>query len=207
MKKPKHHKNAIAKLSKADKSLAEVIKNSPEFDIFADSTTTPFAALARSIVFQQLSGKAAGTILGRFKKLYGKKKFPTPADVLKTSDEQMRAVGLSGSKVKALKDLAAKTLDGTLPSSRALNKLDDEAIIAHLTIVRGIGRWTVEMFLIFKMGRLDVLSTGDYGVRKGFAKVYKKRNLPSPEQLAKFGEKWKPYRSLATWYLWRSLEL
>jgi DNA-3-methyladenine glycosylase II len=200
------HAKAIAALKKCDPRLALVIEKAPEFDLIPDKKTTPFAALARSIVYQQLSGKAAASILKKFILSYGSSKFPTPQSVLETSHEKLRDCGLSGSKAYALKDLAAKVVDGTIPTTRKLNRMDDEEIIECLTVVKGIGRWTVEMFLIFKMGRLDIISAGDYGVRKGFAKTYGKRKLPHPKVLLKHSIKWKPYRSLATWYLWRSLE-
>ena len=126
--------------------------------------------------------------------------------VLATPDETFRAAGLSGSKTRALKDLAAKTLDGTVPSGRSLAKMSDDEIIERLTTVRGIGRWTVEMLLLFDLGRLDVWPTTDYGVRKGFAKTFGKRKLPTPKELLRHGEKFRPYRSVAAWYFWRALE-
>ena len=126
--------------------------------------------------------------------------------MLKTPDEKLRAAGLSRSKVAALKDLAAKTLDGTVPTRRALLKMSDEEIIERLTKVRGIGRWTVEMLLLFDLGRLDVWPVADYGVQKGFAKTFGKKKLPTPKQFQEIGEKWRPYRSVAAWYFWRALD-
>jgi 3-methyladenine DNA glycosylase/8-oxoguanine DNA glycosylase len=125
---------------------------------------------------------------------------------LDTPDEKLRGAGLSRNKVAAIKDLAAKTIDGTVPSARTLAKMSDEEIIARLITVRGIGRWTVEMLLLFDLGRPDVWPVDDYGVRKGFAKTFGKRKLPKPKQLMKLGEKWRPHRSVAAWYFWRALD-
>jgi DNA-3-methyladenine glycosylase II len=166
----------------------------------------PFDALAESIAYQQLSGKAAATIFGRVRALYPKKKWLDPELLLATPDETLRAAGLSRAKTAALKDLAAKTIDGTVPSGRALIRMTDDEIITRLTTVRGIGRWTVEMLLLFDLGRPDVWPVDDYGVRKGFAKTFGRRKLPTPKQLMKFGEKWRPYRSVAAWYFWRALD-
>ena len=169
-------------------------------------TLRPFDALAESIAYQQLSGKAAATIWGRVRALYPKTKWLDPAKVLATPDEKLRGAGLSRAKTAAIKDLAAKTLDGTVPSGRALARMSDDEIIARLTQVRGIGRWTVEMLLLFDLGRPDVWPVNDYGVQKGFAKTFRKRKLPTPKQLMKHGEKWRPYRSVAAWYFWRALD-
>jgi 3-methyladenine DNA glycosylase/8-oxoguanine DNA glycosylase len=166
----------------------------------------PFHALARSIAYQQLSGKAAATIFGRVRGLYPTRKWLSPAHVLATSDDMFRAAGLSRNKTASLKDLAARTLDGTVPSHAALTRMSDEEIIARLTTVRGIGRWTVEMLLIFSLGRLDVWPVDDLGVRKGYARTFRKRTVPTPKQLQVIGEKWRPYRSVAAWYFWRALE-
>jgi DNA-3-methyladenine glycosylase II len=166
----------------------------------------PFDALAESIVYQQLNGKAAKTIWGRVRAIYPRRKWLDPKLVLATPDETLRAAGLSGSKTRALKDLAEKTVDGTVPSGRALARMSDEEIIVRLTTVRGIGRWTVEMLLLFDLGRLDVWPVTDYGVRKGFAKIFGRRKLPTPKQLLRLGEKWRPYRSVAAWYFWRALD-
>src|SRR5262249_24105994 len=166
----------------------------------------PFDALAESIAYQQLNGKAAATIWGRVRALYPKKRYLDPKLVLKTPDQKLRAAGLSRSKIAGLKDLAAKTIDGTVPTARQLAKMSDEEIVARVTTVRGIGRWTVEMLLLFDLGRPDVWPVHDYGVRKGFAKTFGKRELPTPKQLLKHGEKWRPYRSVAAWYFWRALD-
>ncbi len=166
-----------------------------------------FQVLVRSIVYQQLTGKAAATILGRVVGLFAPKRFPTPGDLLEISPDRLRSAGLSTAKTAALKDLAARTLDGTVPSLARVRLMDDEEIIERLIAVRGIGRWTVEMFLIFKLGRPDVLPVGDLGVRKGFALTLGKRKLPEAAAMIRRAERWRPYRSVASWYLWRALEL
>jgi 3-methyladenine DNA glycosylase/8-oxoguanine DNA glycosylase len=186
--------------------MAELIARSRRYKITPPLSIRPFDALAESIAYQQLSGKAAATIFGRVRSLYPKRKWLDPEQVLATPDETLRAAGLSRAKTVALKDLAAKTIDGTVPSGRALVRMSDDEIIERLTAVRGIGRWTVEMLLLFDLGRPDVWPVDDYGVQKGFAKTFRRRKLPTPKQLMKFGEKWRPYRSLAAWYFWRALD-
>ena len=200
------HDVAHKHISASDRRLADLIARSRRYNITPPLSVRPFDALAESIAYQQLSGKAAATIWGRVRALYPRKKYLDPKLVLATPDSKLRAAGLSGNKVAALKDLAAKTLDGTVPSGRAIMKMTDEEIIERLTAVRGIGRWTVEMLLLFDMARPDVWPVHDYGVRKGFAKVFGKRKLPTPKQLIKLGEKWRPYRSVAAWYFWRALD-
>jgi DNA-3-methyladenine glycosylase II len=186
--------------------MAALIARSRRYNITPSVSIRPFDALAESIAYQQLSGKAAATIFGRVRALYPKRKWLDPEQLLATPDETLRAAGLSRAKTAALKDLAAKTIDGTVPSGRALIRMTDDEIIARLTAVRGIGRWTVEMLLLFDLGRPDVWPVDDYGVRKGFAKTFGRRKLPTPKQLMKFGEKWRPYRSVAAWYFWRALD-
>src|SRR6202043_1275344 len=191
-----NHDDAHRHLAATDPRIARLIARSRRYDITPSLAIRPFEALAESIAYQQLSGKAAATIWGRVRALYPRRKYLDPRLVLKTPDEKLRAAGLSRSKVAAVKDLAAKTIDGTVPSARALARMSDEEIIARLTAVRGIGRWTVEMLLLFNLGRPDVWPVDDYGVRKGFAKTFGRRKLPAPKQLVKFGEKWRPYRSV-----------
>jgi 3-methyladenine DNA glycosylase/8-oxoguanine DNA glycosylase len=186
--------------------LAELIARSRRYQIAPSLSVRPFDALAESIAYQQLNGKAAATIWGRVRALYPKKKYLDPKLVLKTPEKKLRAAGLSRSKVAAVKDLAAKTIDGTVPTARQLTKMSDEEIVDCLTTVRGIGRWTVEMLLLFDLGRPDIWPVHDYGVRKGFAKTFGKRKLPTPKELLKHGEKWRPYRSVAAWYFWRALD-
>jgi DNA-3-methyladenine glycosylase II len=200
------HEDAHQLLSKSDARMAALIARSRRYEIKPAISIRPFDALAESIAYQQLNGKAAATIWGRVRALYPKTKWLDPKKVLATPDETLRAAGLSRSKVAALKDLAAKTIDGTVPSGRALLRMIDDEIVERLTAVRGIGRWTVEMLLLFDLGRPDVWPVDDYGVQKGFAKTFAKRKLPKPKQLMKFGEKWRPYRSMAAWYFWRALE-
>jgi DNA-3-methyladenine glycosylase II len=186
--------------------MAELIARSRRYNITPAISVRPFDALAESIAYQQLTGKAAATIFGRVRALYPKRKWLDPKQLLATPDEALRAAGLSRAKTAALKDLAAKTIDGTVPSGRALLRMTDDEIITRLTTVRGIGRWTVEMLLLFDLGRPDVWPVDDYGVRKGFAKTFRRRELPTPKQLMKLGEKWRPYRSVAAWYFWRALD-
>jgi DNA-3-methyladenine glycosylase II len=186
--------------------MARLIRRSRRYEIIPAVSIRAFDALAESIAYQQLNGKAAATIWGRVRALYPKSKWLDPVKALGTPDEMLRAAGLSRAKTAALKDLAAKTIDGTVPSGRALLQMSDEEIIARLTQVRGIGRWTVEMLLLFDLGRPDVWPVDDYGVRKGFAKTFGKRKLPTPKELMKYGEKWRPYCSVAAWYFWRALD-
>jgi DNA-3-methyladenine glycosylase II len=198
--KPEEH------LAKTDPRFAALIGRARAYVVESRPLVRPFDALAESIVYQQLSGKAAQTIWRRVKAIYPRRKWLDPKLVLATPEETFRAAGLSGSKTRALKDLAAKTLDGTVPSARELARMSDEEIITRLINVRGIGRWTAEMLLLFDLGRLDVWPVNDYGVRKGFAKTFGRRKLPTAKQLMKLGEKWKPYRSVAAWYFWRALD-
>ena len=200
------HEQAHQHLAETDLRLAALIARSLRYNIKPAARIRPFHALAESIAYQQLSGKAAATIFGRVRALYPGRKWLDPAKVLATQDETLRAAGLSRSKTAAIKDLAAKTLDGTVPLGRALLRMSDDEIVASLTQVRGIGRWTVEMLLLFDLGRPDVWPVDDYGVRKGFAKTFGKRKLPTAKQLMKLGEKWRPYRSIAAWYFWRALD-
>jgi DNA-3-methyladenine glycosylase II len=193
-------------LGKFDPRLAALIGRAGPFTVGPGKLVRPFDALAESIAYQQLSGKAAATIWGRVRALYPRRKWLDPRLVLATPDEKLRAAGLSRAKTAAIKDLAAKTVDGTIPSARTLAGMSDEEIIVRLTTVRGIGRWTVEMLLIFELGRPDVWPATDYGVQKGFAKTFGRRKLPTPKQLHRLGEKWRPYRSAAAWYFWRALD-
>jgi methylated-DNA-[protein]-cysteine S-methyltransferase len=198
---------AVKALSTADKALAKLIERVGPLRLQVESMQTPFQALAESIVYQQLTGKAAATILGRVHAVYGGRKHFKPEAAAATKDDLLRAAGLSRAKTAALKDLAAKTLDGTVPSARVLASASDDEIVERLTAIRGIGRWTVEMLLIFRLGRPDVLPIDDYGVRKGFQRLIRAKELPSRADLAKRGERWRPYRSAASWYLWRANDL
>ena len=197
------HEQAHQHLAATDSRLAALIAQSLRYNIKPALSIRPFDALAESIAYQQLSGKAAATIFGRVRALYPKRKWLDPDQILATPDKTFRAAGLSRSKTAALKDLAAKTIEGIVPSGRALVRMRDEEIIARLTAVRGIGRWTVEMLLLFDLGRPDVWPVDDYGVRKGFAKTFGRKKLPTPKQLMKFGDKWRPYRSRCVVFLAR----
>src|SRR5256886_2169493 len=201
-----NHEQAHQHLTATDPRLAVLIARSLPYNVKPARSIRPFDALAESIAYQQLSGKAAATIFGRVRALYPRRKYLDPEKILVTPDETFRAAGLSRNKIAALKDLAAKTIDGTVPAGRALIRMSDDEIIARLITVRGIGRWTVEMLLLFDLGRPDVWPVDDYGVRKGFAKTFGKRKLPTPKQLMKLGEQWRPYRSVAAWYFWRALD-
>ena len=201
-----NHDEAHRHLSVSDKRLAQLIARSQRYNIEPNLNVRPFDALAESIAYQQLSGKAAATIWKRVRAIFPKRKFLAPKLVLETPDEKLRAAGLSRSKVAALKDLAAKTIEGTVPTGRALAKMTDDEIIERLIQVRGIGRWTAEMLLLFDLGRPDVWPVHDYGVRKGFARIFGKRKLPTPKQMDKHGRKFAPYRSALAWYCWRALD-
>jgi DNA-3-methyladenine glycosylase II len=194
-------------LAAADPKLGALMARAGPFTMRPEPTQSLFAALARSIVYQQLTGKAAATILRRVVQAAGRRGFPTPRDLLAAAPEKLREAGLSAAKTAALKDLAAKTLDGTVPSLARIRRMDDEQIIERLITVRGIGRWTVEMLLIFRLGRPDVLPLTDLGVRKGFALTFRRGALPDAAVMLRRGERWRPYRSVASWYLWRALEL
>src|SRR5947208_4025602 len=200
------HEEAHRHLSASNTRLAALIARSQRYNIEHNLKVRPFEALAELIAYQQLSGKAAATIWKRVRALFPKRKFLDPKLVLETADEKFRAAGLSRSKVAALKDLAAKTIDRTVPTTRQMVKMTDEEIIERLIQVRGIGRWTAEMLLLFELGRPDVWPVHDYGVRKGFAKIFGKRRLPTPKQMLRHGEKWRPYRSVVAWYCWRALD-
>ena len=187
--------------------MAELIARSRRYNIAPSLAIRPFDALAESIAYQQLSGKAAATIWGRVRALYPKKKYLDPKLVLATPDRKLRAAGLSRSKVAALKDLAAKTIDGTVPTARALAKMTDEEIIERLVSVRGIGRWTAEMFLMFELRRLDVWPVDDLGVRQGYALAWQLEPAPTPKQLEPLGDRFRPYRSILARYCWAAVPL
>ena len=196
----------LGQLSRADPQLGELIARVGPFAMTRSAAADTYESLARAIVGQQISGLAARAIFARFEQAFGGR-LPRPERLLEASDEALRAIGLSRPKQLALRDLAAKVIDGTVSPLRALAKMGDRAIIDRLTEVRGIGQWTVEMMLMFRLGRPDVLPIDDYGVRKGFGRVFMNGRLPTPEQVARRGERWRPYRSVASWYFWRALEL
>jgi len=197
---------AIKQLRATDAVLARVIDTIGPFRLQVRDTSSVFAALAQAIAYQQLTGKAAATIFARFCALFPPgTEAPTPEQLLAASDEALRGAGLSRSKALSLRDLAQRTTSGEVPTLDEIRAMDDEAIIERLIKVRGIGRWTAEMLLIFRLGRPDVLPADDYGVRKGFAIAYD-RELPSPKELAAFGARWKPHRTVPSWYFWRVVE-
>ena len=182
--------------------MRRLIRKHGKCDLTPETRRSPFQSLVQAVAHQQLNGTAANTILTRFKKLFPRRKFPRPEDLAKVTDAQIRACGFSFAKIKSIRDIAEKTLSGVVPSSRQIAKLSDDEIIARLTEVRGVGRWTVEMLLIFQLGRPDVLPADDFGVRTGLRLAYKKRGMPKPKELLVFGERWKPHRTTAAWYLW-----
>lgn len=184
-----------------DRKLAKIIDRVGEFNLAL--TKNPYQSLVEAIITQQLSGKAADSISTRFRAIYGR--FPKPADVMETSNAKLRKAGLSYMKVSYIKDLSKKVESKEIRLA-CMKNLTDEEIIVQLTQVKGIGRWTAEMFLIFSLGRLDVLPVGDLGLKKGIQRLYSLEELPEKEQMERIAEKWKPYRSVATWYLWRSLD-
>jgi DNA-3-methyladenine glycosylase II len=213
-KLPFDPKKAIAHLHASDPKLAALIDRVGPFTLRLDDSVSPFESLLESILYQQLHGKAAATIHRRVREYFGGD--PAPRLLLDTPDEPLRAAGVSGNKIKALRDLAAKTLDGTVPTLAAILKMPDADIVERLTEVRGIGSWTVEMLLIFRLGRPDVLPVTDYGVRKGFALTFQRvpksrpleaADLPKPDVMFRRGQRWAPYRSVASWYLWRACDL
>jgi len=196
---------AVKHLRASDASLARVIDTVGPFRLQLIEASSIFDALARAIVYQQLNGKAAAAIFARFCGLFPASG-PTAEQLLAASEDELRGAGLSRSKLLSLRDLAAKTVSREIPSLAEIRSMDDEAIIKSLTHVRGIGRWTVEMLLIFRLGRPDVLPADDYGIRKGFALVSGRAELPARKELEEYGLRWKPYRTVASWYLWRLVE-
>ena len=166
----------------------------------------PFESLVHAIIHQQLSGKAAGTILGRFRALFSSDGFPAPEAVLKESPERLRSAGLSRPKASYVLGIAQKAVDGHIPTLDECDRMTDAEIVERLISIKRIGRWTAEMLLIFNLGRPDVLPVHDLGVRKGFQYAYGKRKLPEPEQLARYGVRWAPHRTTAAWYLWRAAD-
>lgn len=201
---PPRHAKAIAFLTQADPVLGRWIAHAGPCSLTRERSGTHFGALARSIVYQQLSGKAAATIHGRFEDLYGGRA-PEPKELVKTPHERLRGVGLSVRKAEYLQGLAADVLRGAVPMDR-LDAMPDDAVIAALTQVRGIGEWTAQMFLMFRLGRPDVLPTLDLAVQTAVKRLYKLRTHPTPQRVAAIGAKWAPYRTVASWYLWRVVD-
>ena len=189
---------------RTDKLFAALIRRVGEPRLGIQRRRSPYEALVRAIAHQQLHGRAAEAILARFCALHPDCAFPAPEQVLATRDETLRACGFSGGKIAAIRDICARTLDGTVPARRDCARLSDEALIERLTSIRGVGRWTVEMLLIFTLGRPDVLPVDDFGVRDGYRLLYRLDAQPKPRALAELGLAWAPYRSTAAWYLWRA---
>ena len=200
------HRAAIAHICKDDPKLAALISKVKDFHLNIDELESPYDALLEAIVYQSISGLAARTIFARIKAFGENGRPPTPQQILAVPENRLREAGLSFAKIAAVRDLAQKTIDGVVPMLEESHKLTDEELVTRLDSVRGIGAWTVEMFLIFRLGRPDVLPIHDLGVQKGWAITYGKRKIPKPKDLLKFGERWRPYRTVASWYMWRAVE-
>ncbi len=193
-------------LTRVDPVMRRLIREVGPFTLVPNVRRSPFESLARAVAYQQLHDRAAESILRRFIALFPGRRFPSPDQLLAMRTEAIRQAGFSRPKIAALRDLAAKTLDGTVPGGHVIRRLDDEAIIERLVAVRGIGRWTAEMLLIFQLGRPDILPVDDYGVRNGFRIAYGLRTMPTPKAVLRYGERWKPHRTAAAWYLWRTAD-
>lgn len=204
---PFDHIEAHAYLTRDDKPLAQLIERVGGFQFKLDECDSVYESLLEAIMHQSIAGKAARVIWQRIKALGSKGACPTPEELLRVSTRTLRKCGLSKAKVAAVRDLAQKTIDGVVPTLEAAEKMSDQELVDRLISVRGIGAWTVEMFLIFRLGRPDVLPIHDYGVQKGYALTYHKRKIPTPKELRKFGERWRPYRTVASWYMWRAVQL
>lgn len=202
---PVDAEHVMRELSRVDRHLARVIRRIGSFPTKKQKPQHPFASLLQAIVYQQLAGKAAATIFGRVKAL-GASGFPTPEEILMLDETKLRGAGLSRQKIAAVKDLAAKTLDGTVPSLNKLRRMSEVEIHERLVQVRGIGEWSVQMFLMSRLGRPDVLPIHDLGIRKGFQLVYGHDDVPKPQFILEHGERWRPFRSIASWYLWRAAD-
>ncbi len=200
--------DAIAHLAASSARMRRLIERIGPFQMEVRPTPSVFAALAQAVVYQQLHGKAAATIFERLCQLFPRPSAgPTAAGLMKLDDETLRGAGLSRNKTLALRDLAAKSLAKQIPTITQAAKLDNDTLIQQLTAVRGIGRWTVEMLLMFRLGRPDVLPVDDFGIRKGYALTFGKKEMPTPRELARYGERWAPYRTVASWYLWRAADI
>ncbi|MBI3886602.1 MAG: DNA-3-methyladenine glycosylase 2 family protein [Opitutae bacterium] len=197
---------ALAHLRASDAELAALIDRVGGFALMLKPAESLFEAMLESIVYQQLHAKAAATIHGRVRAILEQHGGANPDALTKATDEELRGAGLSRAKLAAVRDLAAKCIEGTVPTLRDAHKLSDEELVTRLTAVRGIGPWTVHMLLIFYLGRPDVMPTGDFAIRLGFKKLYRKRKDPKPDAIIKHARRWQPYRSVASWYLWRSLD-
>lgn len=197
---------ALKHLAASDSVMRRLIRDIGPCRLEPETRRPPFHSLVLAIAHQQLHAAAANNILARFKQLFPRRRFPRAEDLAAVTDAQLRACGFSFAKIAAIRDLAAKTQAGVVPESRRMATLSDDEIIARLTEVRGVGRWTVEMLLIFQLGRPDVLPVDDFGVRNGFRIAYGLREMPTPKDVLRFGDRWKPYRTAASWYLWRAAD-
>ncbi len=200
----KTRRQAALHLTKRDPVMAAIVRRVGPCRFAIDRGGGPFASLCEAIVYQQISGKAAVAIFGRLRERVGRR-YPRPQDIARLDDAKLRGVGLSRQKIGYLRDLTARAVDG-LPLHR-VSRMHDEAAIQTLTEVKGIGRWTAHMYLMFRLGRLDVLPVDDYGIRKSLQKHYGLRSLPKPDRMTRVAEAWRPYRTLAAWYLWRALDM
>ena len=196
---------AVAHLVATDSGLARCIQSVGEFQLSVRRNRSVFEYLIRSIVYQQLSGRAAATIYGRLLDQFPYRRI-RPVQLLSKTVAELRAAGLSGSKCRALQDLAEKAVAGQLPETSQLHRMTEEEIVRRLTVIWGVGRWTAEMLLIFYLGRPDILPLSDLGVRKGYQRLRGYSTLPTAEKLERAGRRWRPYRTVASWYLWRSLD-
>ena len=204
---PFDHEKAHEFLSQTDKQLARVIARTGKFEFKLDQCDSVYESLLEAITYQSISGKAAATVFARIEALGANGNCPKPEEILRIKKQTLRKAGLSGAKIAAVRDLARKTIDGVVPTLADAQMMSDEELVKRLDSVRGVGPWTVEMFLIFRLGRPDVLPIHDYGVQKGFAITYGKKKIPKPRELAEFGERWRPYRTVASWYMWRAVHL
>ena len=197
---------AARHLAARDARLKRLIDETAPFTLVMEELHSPYEALLQSIAYQSISGKAAATIFARVKALGRNGRAPSPEEMVALRTPLLRRAGLSAAKVLAMKDLARKTISGVVPNLERARKMSDEELVERLVSVRGIGVWSVEMFLIFRLGRPDVLPVHDLGVRKGWALTYGKKKMPTPKELLAFGERWRPYRTIASWYMWRACE-
>ena len=197
---------AIRHLQKECPTLRRLIKKIGPCTLVPDTRRSPFESLVRAVAHQQLNGTAAESILRRLRQLCGTIRYPRPQQLFDLGEDAIRGCGFSRAKIASLRDIASKTLDGTIPTSRAIRAMSDEEIIERLTAARGVGRWTVEMMLIFKLGRPDVLPADDFGVRNGFRIAMRLAEMPRPKEVLAYGERWRPFATTAAWYLWRAAD-
>jgi DNA-3-methyladenine glycosylase II len=201
------HSEAEKHLRRVDKELARVIRRVGPCALKPEPSRSPFQSLVQAVAHQQLNGKAAETILGRFQALFPGPAFPRPEAVAALPDAPLRAAGFSRAKVAAIRDIAVRTISGEIPGRRAIGRMTDEEIVDRLSTARGVGRWTVEMLLIFQLGRPDVMPADDFGVRNGFKLLHGHEDMPRPKDLLAHAERWRPHRTVAAWYLWRAVDL